>query len=70
MKELLKKVWSKSAHLGKGEVPGQEGMGSGTQGKGLISSRRTERCQLRSIKVNGGGKESRHKLFVSLAAES
>lgn len=70
MKELLKKVWSKRAHLGKGEVPGQEGMGSGTQRKGLISSRRTERCQLHCIKVNGRGKESRHKPFVSLAVES
>lgn len=70
MKEPVKKMWSKSAHLGKGEVPGQEGMGSRSQRKALISSRRTERCQLHCSKVNGGGKESRHKPFVSLAAAS
>ena len=56
-KESLKKVWSQRTQLGKGEVPGQEGMGSRTQGKGLTSGRRTERGQLHCIKVNTRGQK-------------
>lgn len=69
-KEPLKKVRSQRAQLGKGGVPGQEGMGSRTQGKGLTPGRRTERGQLHCIKVSGGGDKSRHQPFVSLVAES
>lgn len=64
-KESLKKVWLKRAQQRKGGDPGREGRGPRTQREGLTSGRRSERCQLHCIKINGGGKESRHKLFLS-----
>lgn len=64
-KESLKKVWLKRAQQRKGGDPGREGKGPRTQREGLTSGRRSERCQLHCIKINGGGKESRHKPFLS-----
>lgn len=58
-------MWLKRPQLGTGGGPGQEGMGSRTQGKRLASGSFRQQDRDATFSVNGGDKP-----FVNVAAES